>query len=202
MNKMWTCYASGTRWALNHAVATVALEHDLTTILDFPEKCIWSIICVILSTYHIVKLATLSSLYMSIVAINGKLGNINSEFFYRLEKLNLRRTLGERKMSDFPSGVWERGKSKGWNWVFRLLGIFWMWILPESATGTSKRFAPKINSVRFFIVKHTSLARPFWQSSSERNVFVIILTRSKTSVLLLTNRQRHNSLQCFTEVLF
>ena len=163
MNKMWTCYASGTRWALNHAVATVALEHDLTTILDFPEKCIWSIICVILSTYHIVKLATLSSLYMSIVAINGKLGNINSECFYRLEKLNLRRTLGERKMSDFPSGVWERGKSKGWNWVFRLLGIFWMWILPESATGTSKRFAPKINSVRFFIVnenlyKHTSLA--------------------------------------------
>ena len=120
-------------------------------------------------------------------------------FFYRLEKLNLRRTLGERKMSDFPSGVWERGKSKGWNWVFRLLGIFWMWILPESATGTSKGFAPKINSVRFFIVKHTSLARPFWQSSSERNVFVIILTRSKTSVLLLTNRQRHNSLQCFTD---
>ena len=105
----------------------------------------------------------------------------------------------------FPqSGVWEkRGREgKGWNWVFRLLGIFWMWILPESATGTSKRFAPKINSVRFFIVKHTSLARPFWQSSSERNVFVIILTRSKTSVLLLTNRQRHNSLQCFTEVLF
>ena len=40
MNNMWTCYASGTRWALNHAVATVALEHDLTTILDFPEKCI------------------------------------------------------------------------------------------------------------------------------------------------------------------
>ena len=106
----------------------------------------------------------------NVFVINGKLGNINSEFFYRLEKLNLRRTLGERKMSDFPSGVWERGKSKGWNWVFRLLGIFWMWILPESATGTSKGFAPKINSVRFFIVKHTSLARPFWQSLSERNV--------------------------------
>ena len=33
-----TCYASGTRWTLDHAVSPVALEHDLPTILDFPEK--------------------------------------------------------------------------------------------------------------------------------------------------------------------
>ena len=32
-----TCYAGRPRWALDHAVATVALEHDLTAILDFPE---------------------------------------------------------------------------------------------------------------------------------------------------------------------
>ena len=38
MNNMWTCYASGTRWTLDHAVSPVALEHDLPTILDFPEE--------------------------------------------------------------------------------------------------------------------------------------------------------------------
>ena len=32
-----TCYAGRPRWAFDHAVATVALEHDLTAILDFPE---------------------------------------------------------------------------------------------------------------------------------------------------------------------
>ena len=40
-----TCYACGTRWALDHAVSAVALEHYLTTILDFPATCVghlWS----------------------------------------------------------------------------------------------------------------------------------------------------------------
>ena len=32
-----TCYAGRPRWAFDHAVAAVALEHDLTAILDFPE---------------------------------------------------------------------------------------------------------------------------------------------------------------------
>ena len=54
----------------------------------------------------------------------------------------------------FPQRGFGREKSKGGNWVFRLLGIFWMWSQPESATGRSKSFAPKIKSVRFIHWDH------------------------------------------------
>lgn len=36
------CYACRARWTLNHTVSAVALEHDLTTILDFPD--IWPVL--------------------------------------------------------------------------------------------------------------------------------------------------------------